>query len=172
MNNLPYIEPNRELSLNLGLMLIVLNYLGITKREKRVLTLDKIQLFTYLVSSPVILNRVLAVAGKNEVVMDENEYYTVSSISSNVDTLFDREKIKILIRQLAAKDLLIVSYNDKDGFLFELNELGKDKVKNLTDNYFTIIRKYVEQLVVLQSTNIGKLNSYISTVLKVGAVNE
>lgn len=172
MNRLPYLDPDRELSLNLGILLIILDCLSVTKREKRVLTLDKAQIFMYLASSPVMLNRVLAVAGMNEVAMDENEYYTVSSISSNVDPLFNREKIKHLFKQLTAKSLLEVSYSSKDGFLFELNDAGKEKAQYLTDNYFSSTRKYVKQLGKLQSTSIGMLNSYINMALKTGIVNE
>ena len=166
MSVLPYIQTNREISLNAGLLLIILDCLAVTKREKRVLTLDKAQVFYYLILRPVILNKVLAAAGKREVAMGESEYYTVDSISLNVDPLFDRNKIKLLFRYLASRKLVDITYNNKDGFLFELNKLGKEKSEYLTGDYFSVFRRYANQLVLLQSTSIGKLNAYLNLVLK------
>jgi len=172
MNSLPYIEPNRELSLNLGLLLILLESLAVTKKEKRVLNLDKTQLFFYLLLNPVIMNRVLILAGKKEINMRENEYYTVSSMSSNVDALFDREKIKDLFKVLASKELIEVTYSAKEGFLFELNERGISQSQSLNDNYFSLVRKYTKQLETLRSFSIGKLNGFINMVLRTGVASE
>lgn len=166
MNNLPYINPDHELYLNVGILLIILENLSYTKRNKKILTINKIQIFYYLVSRPIILNRMLGFSKKEEVLLDDVEYYTVASISSNFDPLFDREKIKLLFKVLSSRKIIDVSYNDGDGFLFELNEEGKKIAENLTGNYFSMVRKYTKQLSLLQSESISKLYHNINLVLK------
>lgn len=172
MINLPYLLPDRELNLNLSLVLLILDGLAATKRNRLILTLDKTQCYYFLSLHPVVLNRALSLAGKDEFYMDEYEHFTVSSISANVEEYFDRKKIKTLFKILASKEFLNVTYNHKDGFLFDLNELGKEKANSLRGDYFENIRNYIEQMKALQSLSIGKLNGLISSALSSGERHE
>lgn len=166
MNSLPYLEPDRELLLNVGITLLILDGLAVTEKGKRTLTIEMIQALSYLVFRPSILNRISREAGVGELRLQENEYFTISTISANVDSLFDREKIQLLLRFLASRELLIVSYDEKDGFLFELNKNGKYTASRLLGGYYSNVRKYLTQLSQLQAVSVTRLNRYLNSIFR------
>lgn len=168
MNKLPYIQPDRELHYNLGILLLILGSLAQTSRSKKVLTIDKLQSFCFLVTKPAFLNKVLMLANKRQIAIDDADYYTVDTISVNVDELFDRERLLIMIKILSSKDYLSAEYSSSEGFLFDLTDAGKLIASKLEDGYFRKIRLFIEQLSSLQSQSPSKLNGYINTVLKQG----
>lgn len=168
MSKLPYIQPERELHYNLGLLLLILESLAQTSRDKKVLTIDKIQSFYFLVTKPVFLNKVLMLANKRQIAIDDVDYYTVDTLSVNVDELFDRERILIMIKILSSKKYLSSEYSNSEGFLFDLTDDGKAIARKLESGYFRKIKLFIEQLSSLQSQSPSKLNGYINTVLKQG----
>ena len=168
MTKLPYIQPERELHYNLGILLLILNNLAQTRRNKKVLTIDKIQSFYFLVTRPAFLNKVLKLADKRQIHIDEVDYYTVDTLSVNVDELFDRERLLIMIKILSSKNYLLSEYSNIEGFLFDLTDAGKCVADKLEDGYFRKIRLFIERLSPLQSQSPNKLNGYINTVLKQG----
>ncbi len=168
MAKLPYIQPERELHYNLGVLLLILDSLAKTKRQKGVLTLDKLQTFYFLVTRPAFLNKVLNLSNNNQVDIEDTDYYTVDTLAVNVDELFDREKLLIMIKILSAKKYLSVEYTDTEGFIFDLSEIGKIKTKEVQVGYFRKIRTFVKQLSLLQSHSPSKLSGLVNTVLKQG----
>ena len=106
MNKLPFIQPERELHYNLGILLLILGSLAQTSRKKKVLTIDKIQSFCFLVTKPAFLNKVLMLANKRQIAIDDVDYYTVDTLSVNVDELFDRERLLIMIKILCRLNIL------------------------------------------------------------------
>ena len=169
MAKLPYIQPERELHYNLGVLLLILDDLAKTKLHRKVLTLDKLQTFYFLATRPIFLNKVLGLLGKSQIDIDDSDYYTVDTLSVNVAELFDRQRLLTMIKILSEKDYLSVGYSDSEGFLFALSELGKSKVDQLHEGYFRKIRLFVNRLSALQTHSPSKLNGYINTVLKLGA---
>ena len=168
MNKLPYILLDRELHYNLGILLLILGSLAQTSRSKKVLTIDKLQSFYFLVTKPAFLNRVLMLANKRQIAIEDVDYYTVGTISVNVDELFDRERLLIMIKILSSKNYLSAEYSNSEGFLFDLTGAGKLIASKLEDGYFQRIKLFIEQLSSLQSQSPSKLNGYINTVLKQG----
>lgn len=168
MSNLPYIQPERELHYNLGIVLLILECLSQTKRNKKVLTVDKLQSFYFLVTRPAFLNKVLHLAGKDGVDISSTDYYTVETLAVNVDELFDRERLLTMLKILSAKECVSSEYSKTEGFVFDLSEIGEAKVKLLKEGYFERIRRFLEPLASLQSQSPSKLNGLINTVLKQG----
>ncbi len=168
MNKLPYIQPERELYFSLGVVLLILENLAETTRKKRVLTIDKMQSFYFLVTRPAFLNKVLTMANKSQIAIDDVDYYTVETLSVNVDELFDRERLLAMIKILSSKNYISPEYSDSEGFLFDLTDTGKSIASKLEAGYFRKIRLFIEQLSSLQSQSPSKLNGYINTVLKQG----
>ncbi len=168
MNKLPYIQPERELHYNLGIIILILGSLAQTSRNKKVLTIDKIQSFYFLVTKPAFLNKVLMLANKRQIAIDDVDYYTVDTLSVNVDELFDRDRLLIMIKILSSKKYLSSEYSDSEGFLFVLTDTGKSIASKLDNGYFRKIKLFIEQLSSLQSQSPSKLNGYINTVLKQG----
>lgn len=168
MNKLPYIQPERELHYNLGILLLILGSLAQNARKKKVLTIDKMQSFYFLVTRPVFLSKVLMLADKQQIAIDEVDYYTVDTLSENVDELFDRERLLAMIKILSSKKCLSSEYSKSDGFLFDLTDTGKLIASKLEDGHFRKIGLFIEQLSSLQSQSPSKLNGYINAVLKQG----
>ncbi len=168
MNKSPYIQPERELYYNLGIILLILGNLAETPRNKKVLTIEKIQSFYFLVTKPAFLNRVLALAGRRQICIEDVDYYTVETLSANIDELFDRERLLIMIKILSSKSYLSAEYSKADGFLFQLTDAGQSVAGQLKSGYFWKIKLFIEQLSSLQSQPSAKLNKYINTILKQG----
>lgn len=166
MSELPYLEPSDDFSLNVGLVSVILETLSETKRGKKVLNFERIQIFLYLVLRPHVLNKILRRQGKSEVVLSEVEFFSINSISSNVDPLFDRKKIKLILQFLGTQKFLDVTYTKNDGFLFNLSEAGTLYAKNFHDNYFEDIRRFSIKLSNLQSISLSKLNADLNSIFK------
>ncbi|MCF6441701.1 hypothetical protein L1077_19890 [Pseudoalteromonas luteoviolacea] len=168
MSSLPYLQPERDFYYNAGILMLIIGKLARTKRGKAVLTLDKIQTFYFLVTRPVFLNKVLSKAGKKQFLIDQTDYFTVDTIALNVDELFNRDKVTELIKALSVKGYIQASFNEKDGFLFELNESGLSVLEELSDGYYRKIKDFVDSLAKLQSENSSKISTYINSILKQG----
>lgn len=168
MNKLPYIQPERELHYSLGILLLILESLAKTSRNRKVLTIDKIQSFYFLVTKPAFLNKVLMLANKSQIAIDDVDYYTVDILSVNVDELFNRDRLLIMMKILSSKKYLFSEYSKSEGFLFDLTDSGKSIARKLDSGYFRKIKLFIKQLSSLQSQSPSKLNGYINTVLKQG----
>ncbi|MBA1323035.1 ABC-three component system middle component 4 [Pseudomonas plecoglossicida] len=166
MTSLPYIQPERELHYNLGVLLLVLGYLAETKKRKKILSIDRIQSFYFLTTRPSLLNRVLLLANKDQINIDESDYYTVGNLSPNIEELFDRNRLLTMLKILASKNFLSIEYSNSEGFLFGLTEIGKLKPQELTEGYFQKISYFIELLSELQSQTPTKLNGYINSALR------
>lgn len=166
MSKLPYIQPERELYYNLGVLLLVISGLAVTKKRKKVLSIDKIQSFYFLTTRPSLLNNVLKLANKNQIPIEESDYYTVGTLSPNVEELFDRERILTMLKILSSKNFLSVEYSNSDGFLFDLTDIGRNKSNELTEGYFQKISSFIKLLSELQSQTPSKLNGYITSALR------
>lgn len=168
MSDLPYLQPDKDVFLNASICILIIGFLSSTKRKKKVLTIDKLQTFYFLVMRPAFLNKVLAIAGKPQVFMEREEYYTVDNLAVNVDELFNRGKLKEILKVLSAKKIIDFTYDQKDGFLVELSPYGTNLLNNLGGNYLIKIRRYLDGLSALQSESSSKLSGYINHVLRLG----
>lgn len=168
MNNLPYLQPDKDYFYNVGILILIIGRLARTKRNKAVLTIDKLQTFYFLVTRPVFLNKVLSLAGKKQFFIEQSDYYTVDTISPNIDELFNKNKVVALLKTLSLKGYISTSFSEKEGFLFELNKIGSSKAEEFTGGYYDKISRFIDSLVKLQSENSSKINTYINTILKQG----
>ncbi|WP_443693520.1 ABC-three component system middle component 4 [Pseudomonas protegens] len=166
MTSLPYIQPERELYYNLGVLLLVLGTLAETKKRKKILSIDKIQSFYFLTTRPLLLNRVLLLANKPQINIGESDCYTVGTLSPNVEELYDRSRLLTMLKILASKKFLSVEYSNSEGFLFGLTEVGKSKSQELNEGYFQKISYFIELLSELRSQTPSKLNGYINSALR------
>lgn len=166
MHNLPYLEPANEFSFNAAMLLLVLDHLAKTKRGKKVLNLQKLQIYLYLVSRPTVLNQVLRLESKPEVPLREDEYFSTAAISNNVDPLFHRQRIKALLQFVASKGLVQIDYKKDLGFLFELNEKGQILAQNLVGGFFDDVKRYTDHIVFLHPLTDVKLNAHLNHIFR------
>ncbi|HFG1570899.1 TPA: ABC-three component system middle component 4, partial [Vibrio cholerae] len=85
---LPFIEPDEDIYLNISIVMILLYYLSFTNRGTMKMDNERIHIYDYLVRNPQKLTKFLSSLGK-DVSFNMNDDYSVSSISYNLDPLFD-----------------------------------------------------------------------------------
>lgn len=163
---LPFLEPDNEIYVNLGIVMIIVASLSVTQRGKLTLNNEKLHIFMYLVKNPVVLNKVLNIQGKDSMILKQRDSYSLNTISPNLDTLFDRELMKALITILVAKKLLQVEYKKNEGFFYTLNEIGREIANNLQNDFFAEIWFYCKKMSALQSLSESKLNQSLNQIMK------
>ncbi|NNN48701.1 ABC-three component system middle component 4 [Vibrio sp. 2-2(8)] len=166
---LPFIEPDDDIYLNISIVLIVLYYLGSTKRGALKINNERVHLYDYLVRNPKKLSKLLNILGKGNLIGNRDDY-SVSSISYNLDPLFDRDRMKYILTILAKKNLINVNYKNKEGFLYTLTDNGVKIVGDLEGEYFSEIKLYSQQLVSTLSLNISQINAGLNQIIRIGTI--
>ncbi|BCK11934.1 ABC-three component system middle component 4 [Vibrio cholerae] len=164
---LPFIEPDEDIYLNISIVMILLYYLSFTNRGTMKMDNERIHIYDYLVRNPQKLTKFLSSLGK-DVSFNMNDDYSVSSISYNLDPLFDRERMKYILIILANSNLIEVDYKNKNGFLYSLTEDGKSKVEKLDGEYFSEIKLLSKQLIPTLSLTISQLNISLNKIIRIG----
>ncbi|WP_373090853.1 ABC-three component system middle component 4 [Zhongshania sp.] len=167
---LPFIEPEDDIYINLCVLLLLIGALAKTSRGTLKLNNNRMHVFLYLLKNPTALNKVLGVLGKGNVILQDRDTYSVTSISPNVDPLFDREALKSLLSVLVAKKLVSVTYKEDDGFFYILSESGESAISNLNDEYLIEVKKLCEKLKGLSSHTESQLNKTINRIIRMEAV--
>ena len=167
---LPFIEPENDIYINLCVLLLLINALAKTNRGTLKLNNNRLHIFLYLLKNPTALNKVLSILGKGNVILQDRDTYSVTSISPNIDPLFDREALKSLLSVMVVKKLVSVTYKKDGGFFYCLSESGKYAVSGLNDEYLLEIRRLCGKLKVLLSYTEGQLNKTINRIIRMEAV--
>ncbi|MDC5819641.1 hypothetical protein OPW19_07360 [Vibrio europaeus] len=166
---LPFIEPDDDIYLNISVVLIVLYYLGATKRGSLKINNERVHLYDYLVRNPQKLGKLMNLLGKGNFISGRDDY-SVSSISYNLDPLFDRDRMKYILTVLAQKKLINVSYKNKEGFFYTLTDSGVKIVEDLEGEYFSEIKTYSKQLVSTLGLSMSQINSGLNQIIRIGSV--
>ncbi len=169
---LPFISPDDNFHLNLGIVLIVTQTLGESSRGALKLNNERLHIYTYLVKNPVKLNLFLNVLGKGSALISPKDAYSVTSISSNVDPLFDRRNLKALITTLVGESLISVIYKKKDGFFYKLSDSGLEKANQLNTEYFYEVRLLCDTLKSTLSSSTSSLNKALNQVMQKEIVSD
>lgn len=184
---LPYLLIDDDFTLNYGIIVLILYKLGLSTKKNAVLDFEKLQIFLYLVKNPSKINPLLALAGKKFTPINSQYTYTIESLSTNVDVLFDRSKLKFLLRQLAARGMLECdSLTDPKSLKYLLSPNGIQFAESLTssapetnkdsdfnsstpppaENYFVAALEVISSLIAIQSQTTTRLNAYLNTIFK------
>lgn len=165
MKNLPYLIPDNDVDLNIALLLLIISKLEKSKKGKLLLNQEKLLIFMYLIKNPIMLDRVLFHLG-DSLELSEVEFYSINSISVNLDPLFDHKWLKNLIKISAIKGLISVSYRKDDGFMFLLTKSGTDLAELFEGNYFNEIRKYLNKIETINTQTTTNLNRLLNDIFR------
>ena len=165
-SDVPFIDVDNEIYFNLALALLTIDEFSLNKLNNLKLCFRKLQVITYLVKNPSKINIFLELSGREHAAIDDKQLYTVESLSVNVDVLFNREKLRTIIKLLLSKGLVSVVNDEKNGFSYLLTPSGESVVKELSGGYFDVVKCHLLALKPLQSTAPTKLFSTINTVFK------
>lgn len=164
--SLPYIEPDYDIHLNLAMVLVIVNLLGVNSRGTLKINNERLHIFLYLLKTPLKLNSLLNILGKGSVLLNEQSTFSVSSISSNVDSLFDRAALKSLISILLNKKLIEVVFKNKDGFFYKATEKGITVLDNIDNEYISEKKLLCEKIKNLLSPSDSQLNQYLNQAMR------
>lgn len=164
---LPFRDPDYDLNLNIGLLLIIISQLSKTKRGKPTLNNDRLHIYLCLIKNPSILNRVMEFSGGTYVQLNENDAYSITTIAPSLDTLFDSESLKSLLIVLISKNLVHVEYKANEGFCYFPTISGQEISEQFCGEYFSDIKRFCAAMNSLQSKSISKLNVFINKALRV-----
>lgn len=165
---LPFRDPDYDLNLNLGIILITISMLSKTKRGKPVLNNDRLHIYLCLLKNPPILNNVLSLNGSENIKLNDSEAYSVNSIAPNLDALFDSELLKSLLSISASRKWIKAEYRKNDGFFYSLTESGQLMFETLSEEYFCEIKSFCQAIEKLQTKSVSQVNLFINQTLKVG----
>lgn len=166
MIKLPYIIPDNDRFLNVGLLLLIIQSLGKTSRGKLLLNNERILIFMYLVKNPPLIVEALGKLGRPIFYLTPEESHSVSSISVNLDPLFDNAWIKELLRHVASLGLLQAKFRKGDGFLYALTEKAENMTARLSGDYFDRVRDYLSHLESIKAETTSSLHSLLNNIFK------
>lgn len=165
MRPVPYFAPENNSRLNVAILIIILQILGSTDRGKLLLNNERLRIIFYLVKNPLVMNKVLWRLGALPAYLEEQDCYSVASLSINLDPLFDTAYLKDILKHIASLSLISVGYRKSDGFLYQLNSQGKALSEQLLGDYLDKIREHLKSLAAINSTSTPVLNSVIESIL-------
>ncbi|WP_166370312.1 ABC-three component system middle component 4 [Psychromonas sp. SA13A] len=162
---LPFLDADDDLFINLSIVLLIITALGKTNRGALKVNNEMLHIFLYLVKNPIVLNKVLMILNKNTIQLNESDSYSISSISPNIDLLFDRNLIQSLLTILISKKLIEVIYKKNDGFFYIASEQGVLLTSKLQDEYLLDVSHRCEKLKGILSISKSLLNQSINNTL-------
>lgn len=136
MQYFPYTQPERNIYFNVALALLVMRYLGVTKKGKLLLNDERLMLMVFLLKNPLVSTDLLTELGYESALLEQSESFSVRSIAPNLDELLDRRLNKTILMFLAGKNMLSISYRKSDGIMYMLTEIGCEVADGLTGVFF------------------------------------
>ena len=160
---LPFLDPEDDIYINLS---IILKTLGKTSRGTLKVNNSKLHIFLYLIKNPMTLNKILGVLGKGTALLRQSDTYSITSISPNLDPLFDREALKALLSILVAKSLVTVVYKKDNGFFYTLSESGAITASEFHDEYLFEVSLLCNKLKRILSLSESRLNQTLNQIIR------
>lgn len=166
MTRIPFLNPDQDVNINTGLLILIIFFLGKTNRGTALLNSERLLIFFYLLKNPIILDNVLEQVGRREISLTNVELHSINSISINLDPLFDREWLKSLLMRLSAMGYLATTYRKTDGFMFLLTESGRDVAEEISGPYFDRVKIYLKNLELIKSEPTQNMNRLINNIFR------
>lgn len=112
------------------------------------------------------MNLFLNKTGKGNIRLSEIDSFSISSISPNLEPLFDRSLLKSLLAVLISKKLIDVAYKESKGFFYTLTTKGINVFDELKEEHFIEIKLFCEKLTRVISISDTEFNSALQSILK------
>lgn len=166
INRPPFLNPDQDINLNCGLLLLTILSLGKSIRGIPLLNNDRLLIFLYLLKNPIILESVLEQVGRREIYLTNIEIFSINSISINLDPLFDRDWLKSLLMMVSSLGYIEAKYRKVDGFMYLLTSAGRGAAERLEGPYFDRIKVYLKNLELMKSEPTQNLNRLINNIFR------
>lgn len=166
INRPPFVNPDQDVNLNCGLLLLTILSLGKSIRGIPLLNNDRLLIFLYLLKNPIVLENVLEQVGRREISLTNVELFSINSISINLDPLFDRDWLKSLLMRASSLGYLETKYRKVDGFMYLLTNSGQYAADRLAGPYFDRIKVYLKNLELMKAEPTKNLNRLINNIFR------
>ncbi|WP_226640039.1 ABC-three component system middle component 4 [Bacillus tropicus] len=164
MRNLPFIIPNLELNFRISMILIILLHLSTTKKGNMHLTIDRINMYDFLLKHPQVLKELLKKEKKKELILQENEFNNVEELFPNYSFQTKQKEIKKILIILSSFNYVSISI-EKDIF-FTITEEGINSITEVDAEF----KKRADELCILmkslQSMSTNQLHLKVQNIIK------
>jgi hypothetical protein len=163
---LPYIIPDDELDLNLGILLLIIASIGETARKRLVINNEIAHIFFFLVKNPALLNKFLYELEKPGLPLLPTEAFSVASLSTDDAVYYDRKSMRFLLSSLTQRKLIEIVYLPQKGFYYKASELGVETTSKLDSAYFQREKDFIDHLEKVQSISLNNMINVLNRILK------
>ncbi|MCT1399336.1 hypothetical protein M4D81_09925 [Paenibacillus sp. p3-SID867] len=165
MNKLPFIIPENESNVRFARLLILIESLGVGKRGKLLLSIEKLSTYDYLVRNPVLLQKLLNTEGQGKLMdLEEKEVDSIESLFPNRASLYDYNTIKKFTYSLIYNGYVSVEHNKEGHIFYYVTEPGREFVDKLESAYLHRIKDLCKVLVPLQKYSASQLQRTLKSI--------
>ncbi|NOU77984.1 hypothetical protein GC101_03725 [Paenibacillus sp. LMG 31459] len=165
MNTLPFIVPENESNVRLARLLILIQSLGVSKKGKLLLNIEKLSIYDYLVRNPVLLQRLLETEDQGKLMdLQEKEIDSIESLFPNRASLYDYSTIRKITYTLIYNEYISVEHNKEGHIFYFATESGIEFVEQLESIYFNRIKELSKVLIPLQKFSASQLLKTLKTI--------
>lgn len=165
LKKLPFITPEDDLELNLLLTFQIVYFLNSTSKGLKILDIERLTIYNYLLKNPHVLHRLLIKLGKKSFILKSYEISSYKSERNDVETLYDNELVRYYIQLLTSNNLINITYNEKIGFVLTPNA-DMEKYINIDNEYFKRNITLIERIKQLNSMVVSKIVTAIKNILE------
>lgn len=162
MNKFPFLVPENNFIYNLTLTLHIISKLSLSLRGKQVLNFDRLLAYSYLFRNPVILNKVVVMLEKGALDLSYEEENSIASFTTNINELYNRDKLRILVKHLILRKLITVEFDKSLGVLFNSSEAGVEVIESCNETYIKRLDEFALTLKKLQAVTVSKIEHAIN----------
>ncbi|WP_308723138.1 ABC-three component system middle component 4 [Paenibacillus polysaccharolyticus] len=165
MKTLPFIVPENESNVRLARLLILIQFLGVSKRGKLLLSIEKLSTYDYLVRNPVLLQKILETVDQGKLMdLQEKEADSIESLFPNRASLYDYSTIKKITYSLIYNEYISVEHSKEGHIFYFATELGREFVEQLESTYFNRIKELSKVLIPLQKFSASQLQKILKSI--------
>jgi len=165
MTKLPFYIPDYEVNLRLGKILLLLHIIKEQKKDKFVLSLEKIAILEFLTKHPILLNKLLSDKKLKIINLQHSEKWSIEAMYPNRGQLFDFKKIKALLNLLITYGLVEIKLKNNYEVYYAINDEGDACASQFESTYFQRLKHILIEMKPLIKVSYSKISSEIEPYL-------
>lgn len=160
------IDPNSDINVFFGRMLVLVNELSFLKDGKKALTIERIVIYEFFSRSPLILAKVLNMVNKKiNIDIKDIEVDGVNSLYPSYGDLYKFKNTKDLLQILFSHGLIdFTKESDGDHFI-SISPKGSEVSDTLESEYLLRIKEISKAIALLHSVSFSSLRTSVKSLL-------
>ncbi|MFJ9383812.1 ABC-three component system middle component 4 [Peribacillus sp. NPDC101481] len=166
MSKLPFIIPEHEFNFRSSMVLIILMNLSTTKTGKLHLTIDRINIYRFLLNHPKYLRELLQKEKGKELVLHDNELNNIQDLFPNYSFHTRHKELKSLLIMLS--NLKFVSVTIEKDIYFSITTEGTNIIKEVESEFIKRSSDFCIAMKSIQSLSTNQLYLKVQSIIKGG----